>query len=197
MALRWMSATKCYIRAWEYKLIDAARDDNKKKYIIRIVANANAELAKIIRELNYVLDQAGKRTSPLPLTLGSSGLVMIGLTYQTSSWAWPVGIGMACYLLFFIFSLLFYVAGGGDAYYHCSKMLLSDTKFVTAVFCGCEGKGGGAEGHAEAVLAGIKDAEVAIKFLGTVSLDYHVVTRMAGSTILAIAFAIFPTLISD
>ena len=60
---------------------------------------------------------------------------MVGVAYQPSSWAWPVGIGMAVYVGFFMFMLLFYFAGVGDAYYHCSKMLLSDTTFITAVFC--------------------------------------------------------------
>jgi hypothetical protein len=79
---------------------------------------------------------------------------------------------MGLFLLFFLFSLLFF-AGVGDAYYHASKMLLSDTTFVSAVFLACEGKGGGAEGHAGSVLAGIKEADVAFKFFGTVSLDYN------------------------
>ncbi|GMI35985.1 hypothetical protein TrCOL_g4412 [Triparma columacea] len=197
LAVRWLQATKYYIRAWEYKLMDAARDENKKWDIIRIVADANSELAQIIRELNYNLGPIGKNTGPIPLAIGSTAFVMVGVAYQPSSWAWPVGIGMALYIGFFMFMLLFYFAGVGDAYYHCSKMLLSDTTFITAVFCACEGKGKGAEGHAEAVLAGIKDADVAFRMLGTVSLDYHVVVRMFGSTLLAIGFAIFPMLISD
>jgi hypothetical protein len=67
LTVRWMQATKYYIRAWEYKLMDTARDENRKKDIIKIVAEANAELAKIIRDLNYILGPIGKNTGPIPM----------------------------------------------------------------------------------------------------------------------------------
>jgi hypothetical protein len=115
--------------------------------------------------------------------------ILIGYSYE-GAWAWPVGITGAIYISGFIVLTLYQFASVGDAYHHASKQLTSDTKFVIAVFEACT-----REGQAEAVLEGIKDADVAFRFLGVVSLDYHIVTRMMGSMLVAIAFVVIPKLL--
>ncbi|GMI12404.1 hypothetical protein TrLO_g13365 [Triparma laevis f. longispina] len=72
---------------------------------------------------------------------------------------------LASYVCFFLFVILVYFAGVGDAYYHASKQLLSDTEFVSAVFLECEGKGGGAEGTRGGDFGGGKEC-------GTLRLDF-------------------------
>ena len=153
------------------------------------MGDANKELATIVLELNYALGPFGKGSGPNSLFLGALVFILIGYSYE-GAWAWPVGISGAIYMSCFIVLTLYQFASVGDSYHHASKQLTSDTKFISAVFEACT-----REGHAGAVLEGIKDADVAFRFLGVVSLDYHIVTRMMGSMLVAIAFVVIPKLL--